>query len=72
MLRYGSGSWFISMKIFAWLRQMEFRYVSIFLITVGMYVIGVAWYAYLIYLYKKRTGETGIEIKKKEKLAISE
>ena len=57
-----SGSWFISMKIFAVLRQMEFRYVSIFLITVIMYIIGVAWYAYLIRLYKRRTGETGKEL----------
>lgn len=50
-----SGSWFVSMNIFGWLRQMEFRYVSIFLITVGMYVIGVLWYAYLIWDYKRGT-----------------
>lgn len=49
-----SGSWFISMKLFGWLRQMEFRYVSIFLITVAMYVVGVAWYAYLIRQYEQR------------------
>ncbi len=49
-----SGSWFISMKLFGWLRQMEFRYVSIFLITVAMYVVGVAWYAYLIRQYERR------------------
>lgn len=48
-----SGSWFISMKLFGWLRQMEFRYVSIFLITVGMYIVGVAWYAYLIQQYEQ-------------------
>jgi hypothetical protein len=58
-----SGSWFVSMKIFGWLRLLEFRYVTIFLITVGMYIVGVAWYAYLIQQYKKRTGETGIERK---------
>ena len=56
-----SGSWFISMKLFGALRQQEFQYVSIFLITVAMYVVGVVWYAYLIRLYKKRTGETGVE-----------
>ena len=67
-----SGSWFISMKIFALLRQMEFRYVSIFLITVVFYTVGVVWYAYLIRLYKKRTGETGIEKKRKRKLVLSE
>jgi nitrate/nitrite transporter NarK len=53
-----SGSWFISMKLFGWLRQMEFRYVSIFLITVAMYIVGVAWYAYLIRQYEReRQGE---------------
>jgi len=41
------------MKLFGWLRQMEFRYVSIFLITVAMYVVGVAWYAYLIRQYER-------------------
>jgi len=29
-----SGSWFVSMQLFAWMRQMEYRYVTIFLITV--------------------------------------
>ncbi len=48
-----SGSWFVSMQIFAWLRQMDYRYVTIFLITVVLYAVGVAWYAYLIYLYNK-------------------
>lgn len=59
-----SGSWFVSMKIFGWLRQLEFRYVSIFLITVGMYAIGVAWYAFLIRSYERRTGHNGVERKK--------
>lgn len=49
-----SGSWFVSMNIFSWMRQLEFRYVSIFLITVGLYVFGVAWYAYLIWDYQRR------------------
>jgi len=56
-----SGSWFFSMQIFGLLRQWEFRYVTIFLITVVMYTIGVSWYAYLIYSYRKRTGKTGKE-----------
>ncbi len=51
-----SGSWFVSMQLFAWMRQLEYRYVTIFLITVVMYAVGVGWYAYLIYLYK-REGE---------------
>lgn len=54
-----SGSWFVSMKLFQWLRILEFRYVSIFLITVLLYIIGVSWYAYLIYAYRKKTGDTG-------------
>ncbi|HKK79663.1 MAG TPA: hypothetical protein VJ933_08540 [Phaeodactylibacter sp.] len=49
-----SGSWFISMKLFGWLRQLDFRYVSIFLITVAMYVVGVAWYAHLIRQYERK------------------
>ena len=49
-----AGSWFVSMKLFQWLRQMELRYVSIFLITVGLYIIGVTWYAFLIRSYEKR------------------
>ncbi len=51
-----SGSWFMSMQLFAWMRQLEYRYVTIFLITVVMYAVGVGWYAYLIYLYG-REGE---------------
>ncbi len=56
-----AGSWFVSMKIFGWLRQMDFRYVSIFLITVGFYIVGVTWYARLIHLYRRRSGRTGKE-----------
>lgn len=52
-----SGSWFVSMRIFGWLRQMEFRYVSIFLITVFMYMVGVIWYAWLIRQYEKKTAQ---------------
>ena len=52
-----SGSWFVSMKIFQWLRILEFRYVTIFLITVVLYVIGVAWYASLVYAYQRKTGQ---------------
>ncbi len=51
-----SGSWFVSMQLFAWLRQLDYRYVTIFLITVVLYVFGVAWYAYLIYLYRRESG----------------
>ena len=62
-----SGSWFVSMKVFGWLRQLEFRYVSIFLITVAFYAVGVAWYAFLIRSYERRTGNNGQEKKGKAK-----
>lgn len=54
-----SGSFFFSTKIFAYLRILEMRYVSIFLITVGFYMIGVLWYSILVRDYERRTGETG-------------
>ncbi len=49
-----SGSWLFSMSLFSYMRQMGLRYVSIFLITVFLYVIGVIWYAWLIRAYNKR------------------
>ncbi len=61
-----SGSWFFSMKIFGWLRQLDYRYVSIFLITVAFYTLGVLWYAYLIRSYHRRTGSDGVERKEKK------
>lgn len=48
-----AGSWFISMKLFAWLRALEYRYVTIFLITVGFYIVGVVWYAFIIRQYDR-------------------
>ncbi len=49
-----SGSWFFSMQIFAMLRNAGVSYVNILLITVGLYVVGVAWYYYLIRVYQHR------------------
>lgn len=46
-----SGSWFISMNLFSRMREADFSYSSIFMITVVLYIIGVAWYAYLIKQY---------------------
>ena len=43
-----SASWFISAKIFEWLRLLEFRYFEIFLITAFLYAIGVILYSLLI------------------------
>ncbi len=54
-----SGSWFISTQIFSLLRQMNLRYVTIFLITVLFYTVGVIWYAFLIRAYERQTGKNG-------------
>lgn len=48
-----SGSWFISGQIFRVLRARDFAYVNIFLITAGLYAIGVLWYYFLIRDYNK-------------------
>ena len=47
-----SASWFISAKIFEWLRLLEFRYFEIFLITAFLYVFGVILYSFLIKEYE--------------------
>jgi hypothetical protein len=47
-----SASWFISAKIFEWLRLLEFRYFEIFLITAFLYAIGVILYGFLIREYE--------------------
>ena len=47
-----SASWFISAKIFEWLRLLEFRYFEIFLITAFLYVLGVILYSFLIKEYE--------------------
>ena len=47
-----SASWFISAKIFEWLRLLNFKYYEIFLITAALYVIGVVLYIYLIRQYE--------------------
>tara|TARA_B100001173_G_C15627439_1_gene395627 strand:- start:144 stop:524 length:381 start_codon:yes stop_codon:yes gene_type:complete len=47
-----SASWFISAKIFQWLRLLDFRYYEIFLITAGLYIIGNIFFALLIREYE--------------------
>ena len=54
-----NGSWLFSTAIFAFLRRMEFRYVSIFLITVVLYVISIIWYWWLIREYERKQGKVG-------------
>ena len=48
-----SASWFISAKIFEWLRLLNFFYHEIFLITALLYAVGVVLYAILIREYEK-------------------
>ena len=52
-----SGSWFISMNLFAMMRRAELSYATIFMITVALYVVGVSWYAYLINVFHRRNRE---------------
>ena len=59
-----SASWFISAKIFEWLRLLEFRYFEIFLITAFLYAIGVILYGFLIreYEYNQKRSSTVLPI----------
>lgn len=49
-----SGSWFISSIIFQVLRKIGLQYVYVFLITAGLYFIGVLLYYLLILDYEKK------------------
>lgn len=65
-----SGSWFVSTRLFAWLRQLDFAYVQIFMITVVFYIIGVVWYVFLIRAYElKRKKERSTPISKARKVS---
>ena len=52
-----SGSWFFSGMIFGELRDRKVDYVNIFMITAGLYTIGVVWYFFLIRDHEKREKE---------------
>lgn len=43
-----SASWFISAKIFEWLRLLQYQYYEIFLITAVLYTFGVILFTFLI------------------------
>ena len=62
-----SASWFVSAKVFEWLRLLEFRYYEIFLITAALYVIGVILFGLLIREY-----ETKKKIKKGDVLPLAD
>lgn len=49
-----SGSWFISSHIFKMLREKNFSYANVFLITAALYALGVIWYYFLILDFYKR------------------
>ncbi len=49
-----SASWFISAKIFQYLRGLNFQYYKIFFLTAVMYSIGVFLYYFIIKEYKVR------------------
>ena len=48
-----SASWFISAKIFEWLRVLNFQYYEIFLITAALYAMGVILFGLLIKEYEQ-------------------
>jgi len=48
-----SASWFISAKIFQYLRELNFPYYKIFFLTAIMYSIGIFLYYFMIKEYKK-------------------
>lgn len=47
-----SSSWFVSAKVFEWLRLLDYNYYEIFLITALLYAIGVVIYVFLIREYE--------------------
>ena len=49
-----SASWFISAKIFQYLRELNYPYYKIFITTAVMYSIGVFLFYFIIKEYKKR------------------
>lgn len=49
-----SGSWFISAQLFEALRRQQLAYMNIFLITAGLYSVGVIAYMFLIRDFEKR------------------
>ena len=57
-----SGCWFASAKIFSILREASIAYSNIVFITVALYIIGVAWYSWLIKAHEKKMASQNIPI----------
>ena len=53
-----SGCWFFSAKIFSVLREAGIAYSTIIFITVLLYILGVAWYYWLIKAHEKQSANT--------------
>jgi hypothetical protein len=49
-----SGCWFFSAKVFSVLREAGVAYSNIIFITVALYIVGVAWYYWLIKSHEKK------------------
>lgn len=49
-----SGSWYISSRIFKILRENEFAYVKVFMITAALYALGIFLYYLLILDFEKK------------------
>jgi hypothetical protein len=49
-----SGCWFASAKVFSIFREAGVRYSNIIFVTVALYIIGVAWYYWLIKQHERR------------------
>ena len=65
-----SASWFVSAKIFEWLRLLEFQYYEIFLITALLYMVGVILYSRLIKEYEINQSKVGQILPITDKLSI--
>ena len=65
-----SASWFVSAKIFEWLRLLEFQYYEIFLITALLYTVGVILYSRLIKEYEINQSKAGQILPITDKLSI--
>ena len=65
-----SASWFISAKLFEWLRLLDFRYYEIFLITALLYVLGVILYVFLIKEYENMQKKSSVVLPIADELTI--
>jgi len=62
--------WFISAKLFEWLRLLNFRYYEIFLITALLYVLGVILYIFLIKEYENMQKKSSVVLPIADELTI--